>query len=93
MAAAERKRADAIKGLEQFETVVRHGGDQQRQSEQDRKEHRQQDGIGGPADLQRQRHVIGRSIDMEDGDPAIQPRMIARSGPRRSGRPKRSPRQ
>jgi hypothetical protein len=28
MAAAERKRADAIKGLEQFETVVRHGGDQ-----------------------------------------------------------------
>jgi hypothetical protein len=51
MAAAERKRADAIKGLEQFETVVRHGGDQQRQSEQDRKEHRQQDGIGGPADL------------------------------------------
>jgi hypothetical protein len=44
-------------------------GDQQWQSEQDREEHYEQDSAGCPAHLQRQRNVIGRSVDMKNGNP------------------------
>ena len=69
MAAAEDQRARAIERLEQLQRMVRHGGDEQRQPDQDGKEHKDRRDAGRPTDRMRQAGMIGRRCTAKQYEP------------------------